>query len=99
MEGASLEFTPDALREVAREALKKDTGARAVRSVVESFMLELLYDLPGKARGNRFTVTPEVVRGEAAPAIEAIPPGARAEGDRGEKVRSLDEADGRRESA
>jgi ATP-dependent Clp protease ATP-binding subunit ClpX len=94
MEGAGLEFTDGALREVARHALKKDTGARAVRSILEEFMLELLYDLPGKARGNRFVVTPEVVRGEAAPAMEPIP--------RDERPRAatpLPEIDGRRESA
>jgi ATP-dependent Clp protease ATP-binding subunit ClpX len=78
MEGATLDFTPEALREVAREALKKNTGARAVRSILEAFMLEHLYDLPGKARGNRFLVTPEVVRREAAPKVEPLPRDDRA---------------------
>jgi ATP-dependent Clp protease ATP-binding subunit ClpX len=105
MEGASLEFTDDALREVARAALKKDTGARAVRSVVEAFMLEMLYDLPGRARGNRFTVTAEVVRGEAEPKIEPLPRDeAAAARAREERLRAIEPAgegaeDGRRESA
>jgi ATP-dependent Clp protease ATP-binding subunit ClpX len=73
MEGATLEFTGDALREVARLALKKDTGARAVRGIIEGFMLELLYDLPGNARGQKFTVTAETVRGESPPRREAMP--------------------------
>ncbi len=82
MEGAELEFTEEALREVALRALVKDTGARAVRSVLEGFMLDLLFDLPGLPRGRRYRVTPEVVRGEAAPVVEAIPvpPAARRAG-------------------
>jgi ATP-dependent Clp protease ATP-binding subunit ClpX len=94
MEGASLEFTPEALREVAREALKKNTGARAVRSILEAFMLEHLYDLPGKARGNRFLVTPEVVRREAAPTVEPLP-----RDDRARPVFPVPGVDDRRESA
>ncbi|MHC4820598.1 MAG: ATP-dependent Clp protease ATP-binding subunit ClpX [Planctomycetota bacterium] len=72
MEGAELEFTDEALHAVARKALEKDTGARAVRSVLENFMLDILYDVPGDARGKRYTVTPEVVRGEGDPVVEAI---------------------------
>ncbi len=46
LEGASLEFTPDALRAIAERALKRDTGARALRAVMEELMLELMYELP-----------------------------------------------------
>ncbi len=95
MEGAELEFTPDALLEIARLALRKDTGARAVRSILEGFMLEHLYDLPGRAQGRRFTVTPEVVRGEAAPAAEELPDRAPE----GAAEAPPPAADGRRESA
>jgi len=67
MENARLEFTPEALREIARQALERDTGARALRSVVEEFMIDYLYRLPDtKTTGTpTFVVTPEVVRGEA----------------------------------
>lgn len=46
MEGAELEFTPGALRRLAEKAIKRETGARALRSVMEELMLELMYDLP-----------------------------------------------------
>jgi ATP-dependent protease Clp, ATPase subunit len=43
MEGAELEFTPDALHELAAQALKKGTGARALRGLIEKLMLDLMY--------------------------------------------------------
>jgi len=46
MEGAELEFTPAALRKLARKAMERDTGARALRSVMEEIMLPLMYELP-----------------------------------------------------
>ena len=64
MENASLEFAPGALEEIAVQALERDTGARALRSVVERFMLDYLFDLPEVKPGGSYTVTPEVVRGE-----------------------------------
>ncbi len=65
MEGAKLEFAPEALQEIAKRAMERDTGARALRSVTEEFMLEYMFDLPELKRGTKYTVTPEVVRGEA----------------------------------
>src|SRR2546423_3635003 len=65
MEGAELEFTPAALREVARLAKKRDTGARGLRSIVEGFMTEVMYELPDIETKGKFVVTDAVVRGEA----------------------------------
>src|SRR5579884_809265 len=65
MEGAELEFTPAALREVARLAKKRDTGARGLRSIVENFMTEIMYELPDLENKGKFIVTDAVVRGEA----------------------------------
>lgn len=65
MEGAELEFTEEGLHEVARAAERKDTGARGLRTVMEKLMLEPLFNLPGRPKGGAYTVTPEVVRGEA----------------------------------
>ena len=64
MEEATLEFTGDALAEVAQKALKRDTGARALRSVVEELMLDLMYDLPEVGRGCRYVITGEIVLGQ-----------------------------------
>ncbi len=66
MEGAELEFQPEALIEVAKLAKAKDTGARGLRSIVEEIMLDVMYDLPDKAEKDkgRYVITPEVVRKE-----------------------------------
>jgi ATP-dependent Clp protease ATP-binding subunit ClpX len=59
-----LEFTPDALKEIAKIAHKKGTGARGLRSVVEGFMTDVMYELP-EHEGEIVTITPEMVRKEA----------------------------------
>ncbi|HEX8202389.1 MAG TPA: ATP-dependent Clp protease ATP-binding subunit ClpX, partial [Isosphaeraceae bacterium] len=66
MEGAELEFTAEALAEIAKKAKKKDTGARGLRSIVEDIMLDVMYELPDRAAKDKgkFVVTPEVVRKE-----------------------------------
>ncbi len=64
MENAALEFTPEALREIAKIAKAKDTGARGLRSVVEESMFEVMYELPDLQPGQKYILTPEVVRGE-----------------------------------
>ena len=66
MENAELEFTPDALREIARIAKEKDTGARGLRSVVEESMFEVMYELPDQSPGKKYVLTPEVIRGEVS---------------------------------
>lgn len=63
MENASLEFTQEALEGVARKAIEQGTGARALRSIFEDFMLEAMYHLPSQ-KPSTYLVTPEVVRGE-----------------------------------
>ncbi|MBS3734741.1 MAG: ATP-dependent Clp protease ATP-binding subunit ClpX [Phycisphaerae bacterium] len=66
MEDADLRFGEGALEEIARLALARDVGARALRSVVDGIMLELMYDLPDhKADGAIYEITAEMVRGEA----------------------------------
>ncbi|WP_169973554.1 ATP-dependent Clp protease ATP-binding subunit ClpX [Tautonia rosea] len=64
MEGAEVEFTEDALAEIARRAKEKDTGARGLRSIVEEIMLDIMFDLPDIEEKSRYVVTPEVVRKE-----------------------------------
>jgi ATP-dependent Clp protease ATP-binding subunit ClpX len=69
MEGVELEFTPDALRELAALAIKKGTGARALRSLVEKIMLDVMYDAPTSGDITGVTVTRSAVLGESAPVI------------------------------
>jgi ATP-dependent Clp protease ATP-binding subunit ClpX len=64
LENAKIEFTDDALAEIAQRAMERDTGARALRSVVEEIMLDYMYDLPERPPGGTYVVTAEVVRGE-----------------------------------
>ena len=64
MEGAELEFDGGALREIARRARERDTGARGLRSIVEEIMLEIQFELPDIEAKSKYTVTDAVVRGE-----------------------------------
>jgi ATP-dependent Clp protease ATP-binding subunit ClpX len=63
MENADLEFTEGALRAIAGRAQEKDTGARGLRSIIEEVMLDIMFDLPERGPGNRYTITKEVVEG------------------------------------
>ena len=64
LESSKLVLGDEALREVAAKALERETGARALRSIMESFMIDILFDLPSREPGYTYTITPEVVRGE-----------------------------------
>ncbi|HEX3658780.1 MAG TPA: ATP-dependent Clp protease ATP-binding subunit ClpX [Pirellulales bacterium] len=63
MENAELHFTPEALKAVAERAQEKETGARGLRSIIEEVMLDIMFDLPEQGAGQKYVVTPEVVRG------------------------------------
>ena len=64
MEGCQLEFTEGALKLIAERALKRDTGARALRSVSEEIMQDLMYQLPDLQERGKYVITEEVVNGE-----------------------------------
>jgi ATP-dependent Clp protease ATP-binding subunit ClpX len=66
LEGSELEFTPGALRLIAERALKRDTGARALRAVCEEIMLDLMYKLPDQQQGGKYIITEAVVQGRAS---------------------------------
>jgi ATP-dependent Clp protease ATP-binding subunit ClpX len=63
MEGSSLEFTNDALREIVQQSSQQGTGARGLRSIMERVMLDIMFSLPKQPKGE-FVVTKKVVRGE-----------------------------------
>ena len=65
MEECELEFTDEALHEIARIASERDTGARSLRSIMEQVMFEIMYELPEGGPGHKYVVTPEIVRGES----------------------------------
>jgi ATP-dependent Clp protease ATP-binding subunit ClpX len=69
MEGVELEFTTEALRELAAQAVRKGTGARALRSLLEKLMLDVMYDAPANEDIAGVTVTRPAVLGEAKPLV------------------------------
>lgn len=62
MDGVTLEFEPEAVDLIAADAIKRKTGARALRSIVEEIMLDVMYDVPSKVGVNSYTVTAEMVK-------------------------------------
>ena len=72
MEGVELEFSPDALHELAAQAMKKGTGARALRSLLERLMLDVMYDVPGSDDILHIHITQAVVTGQSMDAGEVI---------------------------
>jgi ATP-dependent Clp protease ATP-binding subunit ClpX len=67
MEGVDLTFTEDALSAIAQKALEKKTGARGLRSIIESSMLDVMYDIPSNTSIKEVIITPDVVNGTQAP--------------------------------
>lgn len=62
MDGVELEFEQGAIDLIAEEAIKRKTGARALKSIVEEIMLDVMYDVPTKADVKKFVVTADMVR-------------------------------------
>ena len=69
LEGVDLEFTEDSLREIAKKALARGTGARGLRAICESTLQETMFDLPSDLDITKVVVTPESVGGDNAPEI------------------------------
>ena len=69
LEGVELEFTTDALRELAAQAIKKGTGARALRSMLEKIMLDVMFDVPSSDDIVGVKITRPVVLSESKPLI------------------------------
>ena len=69
MEGVELEFTPDALKELAAQAIKKGTGARALRSLLERLMLDVMYDVPSTGDVLSVQISGAVVAGQSKPVV------------------------------
>ncbi|MGQ9615965.1 MAG: ATP-dependent Clp protease ATP-binding subunit ClpX [Spirochaetota bacterium] len=62
LEGVELEFTTDAIDEIAREAIKRNTGARGLRSILEETMLDLMYEIPSRKDFSKITITADVIK-------------------------------------
>lgn len=68
-DGIEIEFEPEALREVARIALKRKTGARGLRAILEQTMLDVMYDIPGNDKICKVIVTMDSILGKEAPRL------------------------------
>ena len=64
LEGTTLEFEEDALRAIASDAIKRETGVRAIRSLVEEFLRDILFELPERTDIARYVVSGAAYRGE-----------------------------------
>jgi ATP-dependent Clp protease ATP-binding subunit ClpX len=78
MEGVELEFSTGALQALARQAITKGTGARALRSLLERLMLDVMYEVPGNEDISHVHITEQVVNGECQPLIRHKPGQAAA---------------------
>jgi ATP-dependent Clp protease ATP-binding subunit ClpX len=77
MNGVKLRLTRDALRALAEEAVQRGTGARALRSIFEKLMLDVMFDVPSRGDIESVTINRQVVRGERPPAIRRRKPSDR----------------------
>lgn len=69
LDEVKLEFEDDALRAIARKALEKDTGARALRAIIEDFMLDIMYEIPKDDSIGEVLITREYVEHTGGPKI------------------------------
>jgi ATP-dependent Clp protease ATP-binding subunit ClpX len=63
MQGKNLEFTPEGLEAIASTAIERETGVRALRSIIEDLLLDLLYELPNRTDTKQFVIDADVVAG------------------------------------
>ena len=79
LDEVDLRFDDSALEAIAEKAMEKDTGARALRAIIEEFMLDIMYEIPKDDNIGRVTITGDYINGTGGPVIEI----------RGEKVPEL----------
>ncbi len=70
LDEVKLDFTDEALEAIAEKAMERDTGARALRSIIEEFMLDIMYEIPKDDNIGRVTITREYIEGTGGPVID-----------------------------
>lgn len=73
MENVKLTITPDALRAMAQEAVRKGTGARALRSIMERLMLDVMFEVPSRSDVAEVIIDGDVVLGDKVPLVRCRP--------------------------
>ncbi|MEN9636621.1 MAG: hypothetical protein RL077_5025, partial [Verrucomicrobiota bacterium] len=79
MDGVRLKFTPDAVKAIAAKAIELKTGARALRSIMEKLMLDVMYDLPQRDDVSEVVVDAAVVAGRRRPTLRLVAKGESKE--------------------
>ena len=69
-ENVELEITDEAIKAIAEEAYKRKTGARALRSIMEDFMIDVMYEVPSMENVKKCIITEEVIKEHKKPTIE-----------------------------
>lgn len=72
MDGVHLEFQENTLRAIAKEAIKRNTGARGLRSILEEAMLDVMYELPSREDIGKCIITEDVIAKKEAPILVAM---------------------------
>ena len=70
LDEVKLEFDDGALEAIAKKAMEKDTGARALRAIIEEFMLDIMYEIPKDDNIGRVTITKEYIENTGGPIID-----------------------------
>lgn len=76
LDEVQLSFTDEALEAIAEKAMERETGARALRSIIEDFMLDIMYEIPKDDNIGRVTITREYIEGTGGPVIDIRNTGA-----------------------
>src|SRR5690606_12787304 len=69
LDEVELEFKVEALKEIAKKAIERKTGARGLRSIIESIMLEVMFDLPSREDITKCIITEETVTENKSPKL------------------------------
>ncbi len=69
MEGVEIDFRPDALRSIADKAMERKTGARGLRSILESVLLDTMYNVPSEDNVSKVVIDASVISGDAEPLV------------------------------
>ncbi len=77
MDGVELVFTPEAITAIAKEAKKRKTGARALRTILEDVMLDIMYEIPSQTSIQKVLITERVITDRVEPIYESIEEGKR----------------------
>ena len=70
MDDVELEFTPEAIKAIARQTMEKKTGARGLRTIMESIMMDVMYEIPSDESIIKCIITEDVVDGKCDPVVE-----------------------------